>query len=264
MIGHLRTEFAHDENLLAPADCRDVVGHFLKRHRGPDYMFASTAGLILRSLGYPTHVVTGFYADSKRYDRRAGQTSVVCDDTHFWLEVGLTSGVWLPVEPTPGYEPPRMARNYREMILAFLAESSGSIRAHWALALFAVTLAFAGVWRRRLLLDAIACLIWRGRLLGGPRHAVLATMWLLEQRARLAGCGRPPERTLAQWHGPRLRTLRSNSAQTNLGVLQLFDWVLYAPRRTIVCPVSETEVRRMCREAVRSASLAAMRGVARS
>jgi hypothetical protein len=262
VIGHLREDFAHDQDAPAPPDCRDIVGLFLSRRRGPDYMFASTAALMLRTLGYPTRAVSGFYADSGRYDRRAGQTAVVGDDTHFWLEVGLGNGVWVPVEPTPGYQPPRMARTYRELALAFLVELGGSIRTHWALALSAVALAIVGAWRRPSLLDASASLIWHGRLLGGPRHAVLATMWLLEQRARLAGCGRPHERTLAQWHGSRLRALGSSSAETNLRLIQLFDWVLYAPHRAIVCPVPETEVRKVCREAVRRASLAAMRGTA--
>jgi protein-glutamine gamma-glutamyltransferase len=258
VIGHLRNEFAHDHDALAPPDCRDVVGHFLGQRRGPDYMFTSTAGLMLRSLGYPTRAVSGFYADSKRYDRRAGQTAVVGDDTHVWLEVALTPGVWVPVEPTPGYEPPRMARTYGEMALACLAELEGLLRAHWGLALLGASLAFTGAWRRRSLLDAIASLIWRGRLFGGPRQAVFATMWLLEQRARLAGCGRPQERTLAQWHGPRLRALAANSVMPNPRLIELFDWVLYAPHRAIVCPVPETEVRTVCREATRAASLAAM------
>jgi transglutaminase-like putative cysteine protease len=261
VIGHLRHDFAHDQDAPAPPDCRDVVGHFLNRRRGPDYMFASTAALVLRTLGYPTRAVSGFYADSKRYDRRAGQTAIVGDDSHVWLEVGLSSGVWVPVEPTPGYEPPRMARTYREMAWAALVEVGRSIRDHWAIAILVMTLAFVGAWRRQSLLDATDSLFWRGRLLGGPRHAVLATMWLLEQRARRAGCGRPRERTLAQWHGPRLRALGSSSSEPNLRLIQLFDWVLYAPHRAIVCPVPEPEVREVCREAIRTASLTAMRGV---
>jgi protein-glutamine gamma-glutamyltransferase len=262
VIGHLRSDFAHDHDALAPPNCRDVVGHFLRERRGPDYMFANTAALMLRSLGYPTRCVSGFYADPKRYDGRAGQTSVVGDDAHVWLEVAIANGVWVPVEPTPGYEPPRMARTYREMAWDVLAGLGNSIRAHWGLALGAVTLAFIGGWRRRSLLDALACLVWQGRLLGGPRHSVLATLWLLEQRARRAGCGRPRERTLAQWHGPRLLAPGPQSAGPNLSLIQLFDWVLYAPQRAIDCPVPTMEVRRVCREAVRSASLAAMRGSA--
>ncbi len=261
VIGHLRNDFAQDQDAPAPPDCRDVVGLFLSRRRGPDYMFASTAALMVRSLGYPTRAVSGFYATSKRYDRRAGQTAVVGDDAHFWLEVGLSSGLWVPVEPTPGYQQPRMARTYGEIALAFLAELSGAIREHWAFALFAATLASAGVWRRRSLLDAIAWVVWQGRLLVGPRHAVLATMWMLEQRARLAGCRRPRERTLAQWHGRRLRAMGSESVETTRRLMQLFDWVLYAPHRSIVCPVPETEVHKVCREAIRATSLAAMRGV---
>jgi hypothetical protein len=258
VVAHLRSEFSHDQGALPPSDCRDVVGHFLSQRRGPDYMFASAAGMILRSLGYPTRAVSGFYADSKRYDRRAGQTAVVPADTHFWLEVGLCRGVWAPVEPTPGYEPPRMGHTYREMAWAFVIELGGSIRAHWGLALFATTLACAGAWQRRSLLDAIARFVWRGRLFGGPRHAVLATMWLVERRAHLAGRGRPQERTLAQWHGPGLLALNSGTAEPDSRLIELFDWVLYAPHRATACPVPETEVCKVCREAVRTASRRAL------
>jgi hypothetical protein len=258
VIAHLRSEYSLDDQAVAPPNCRDVAGQFLRERRGPDYMFASAGGLILRSLGYPTRAVSGFYADPKRYDRRASQTSVVGKDTHVWLEVGLASGVWVPVEPTPGYEPPRMSRTYREVALALLANVGGSLRTHWMLAVVAVTVSFAAVWQRRALRDRAASLIWRGRLLGGPRHAVLATMWLLERRARLAGRGRPQDRTLVQWHGPRIRDLSRTYADSNSRLFTLFDWVLYAPHGATLCPVPDAEVRQVCRQAIRVASLSAM------
>jgi hypothetical protein len=258
VVEHLRNEFTLDDDALAWPTCRDVVGHFFRERRGPDYLFVSAAGLILRSLGYPTRAVSGFYADPKRYDRRAGQTSVSGEDGHFWMEVEISSGVWYPIEPTPGYEPPRMARTYGEMASAFLTHVQKTLRAHWLVAGFGVTLLFAAAWRRRRLLDQVAGLVWRGRLLGGPRHAVLATMWLLEQRARLAGRGRPRDRTLAQWHGPRIRALSANCAESESRLIDLFDWVLYAPQQVSACPVPETEVHKVCRKAIRAASLAAM------
>jgi hypothetical protein len=259
VVAHLRSEFVLDHEALAAPNCRDVVGHFLGERRGPDYLFASTAAMILRSLGYPTRAVSGFYADSRRYDRRAGQTSVVGDDTHFWMEVGLAPNVWVPLEPTPGYAPPRMGRTYREMAWDLVASLGASLRAHWLLALLGLAALLTAAWRRRSIWDQVACLIWRGRLLLGPRRAVMATIWLLEQRSRLAGCGRPRERTLAQWHGPRIRAICCSSRQSDVRLLDLFDWVLYAPSPTSVCPVPDTEVRQLCRRVIRAASLDAMR-----
>src|SRR5205085_1957064 len=72
--------------------------------RGPDYQFAGAAAVLLRVLGYPTRLVSGFYAAPGRYDPQTGHTPVVQDDLHFWAEVRLPPGDWLVVEPAPGYE----------------------------------------------------------------------------------------------------------------------------------------------------------------
>jgi hypothetical protein len=279
VVARLRSEFVHDNDSFAPAGCPDVIGHFLSRRRGPDYLFASAAAVLLRSCGYPTRLVSGFYADGKRYDRRAGQTAVIKDDAHVWVEVGVSRGTWVSVEPTPGYEPPRMVRTWRERAWMLVASLGGWILARWPFACGIVLIASIGVWRRRPLADAIACLIWRGCLLGGPQRAVLATVRLLERRARLAGCSRPENKTLAAWHGRWLRdcvSLRSKSHVSESRVFEshspeshgpdsasqvmvLIDWVLYAPHRGGESPLPATEVKQVCRDAVRSASLKTMR-----
>ena len=42
----------------------DAVEYFLfESRRGPDYLFATSAAVLLRSLGYQTRVVSGLYAD---------------------------------------------------------------------------------------------------------------------------------------------------------------------------------------------------------
>src|ERR1700722_10466211 len=54
IVERLRSDFVRDDAATAPRGCSDVVGHFLKERRGPDYLFATTAGALFRLDGYPT------------------------------------------------------------------------------------------------------------------------------------------------------------------------------------------------------------------
>ncbi|HEX4070893.1 MAG TPA: transglutaminase-like domain-containing protein [Planctomycetaceae bacterium] len=258
IIAGLRRGFVRDERSVAPPGCADVVGHFLKSRRGPDYLFASTAALLLRSCGYPTRLVTGFYADPKRYDRRAGQTAVLNDDAHTWLEVGVARGTWVPVEPTPGYEPPRMVLTWREYAWTLAVSLGTWIRTEWRLIAMAASLALIMAWQRRRLLDLAASLTWRTALLGGPRRALLATVRLLECRAWLAGYSRPQNKTLVAWYGRWLTATRGDASGSGSRLMFLINWSLYAPR-SVEIPLPPAEVKQICREAVRSASLRTMR-----
>ena len=258
IIAGLRSGFVHDEQAVAPPGCADVVGHFLKSRRGPDYLFASTAALLLRSCGYPTRLVTGFYADPKRYDRRAGQTAVLKEDAHTWLEVGVARGTWVPVEPTPGYESPRMVLTWREFAWTLAVSLGRWMRTQWRLIAVAASLALIMVWQRRRLVDITASLTWRTQLLGGPRPALLATVRLLECRARLAGCSRPRNKTLVAWHGRWLTAMRGDASASGSRLMFLINWSLYAPR-SVEVPLPPAQVKQICREAVRSASLKTMR-----
>jgi hypothetical protein len=258
IVERLRSDFIREDDATAPRGCADVVGHFLKERRGPDYLFATTAALLLRLRGYPTRLVAGFYADARRYDRRAGQTVVVKDDTHVWLEVAAGQGTWIPVEPTPGYEPPRMVLTWTEYAWSLAARSLAWATANWLFVSAVFGLAVLAVWKRHGVMDAMAWLVWQSALFGGPRRAVLATMRLLECRARLAGCSRPRHRTVSAWHG-RWLPGESAAAETVRQVISLFDWVLYAPRAGEEAPVPAIEVKQVCRAAVRVASLQTMR-----
>lgn len=258
IVRHLRSEFSRDDKATAPDGCADVVGHFLKAGRGPDYLFATTATLLLRLRGYPARLVTGFYADARRYDRRAGQTAVVKEDTHVWLEVAAGQETWIPVEPTPGYEPPRMVLTWSEYAWMLGARVSAWATANWPFVAAFFGLAVFAVWKRHRVMDAMAWWVWQAALFGGPRRAVLATMRLLECRAWLAGCSRPRHRTVSAWHG-RWLPGESASAETVRQVISLFDWVLYAPRSGDEAPVPAIEVKQVCRAAVRVASLQTMR-----
>ncbi len=79
IVSRLRNECALDRQAYAPEDCDFPVGDFLfVSRRGADYQFATAAALLLRTLGYSTRVVGGFYVDPEKYDSRptphAGRT----------------------------------------------------------------------------------------------------------------------------------------------------------------------------------------------
>jgi hypothetical protein len=77
ILEHLRTHYKHDRDATIPSSCKDPIHHFLHQARGgPSYQFVTAAALALRSLGYPTRVVSGFYASPEDYVARAGHTPI--------------------------------------------------------------------------------------------------------------------------------------------------------------------------------------------
>jgi hypothetical protein len=164
-------------------------------------MFASSAALLLRSLGYPTRLVSGFYARPDDYDPRTQQTFVHADDVHFWAETRLDDGTWVAVEPTPGFELLTARVPWPEQLLA-----ATMVIIRWSenhIAAIAITvLAFASaVWCRRELSNGTASLVWWLRVGYCPRKSVLGTVQLLEHRCHLAGWTRPVGVTPSRWLG---------------------------------------------------------------
>jgi hypothetical protein len=249
VIYRLRSTMTHDRRAVVPEDCHDVVGHFLKVGRGPDYLFATTAAVLLRNLGYPARVVSGFYADADNYDRVADQTIVRREDVHFWAEVRMAGGYWVPLEPTPGYAPPVPLLTWRKRLARVLTASLRSIwRSRYA-ALTAVLLALLMVVARRRVLDGIASSLWWMFFRGSLRQRVRCTWRLLEWRTRVAGMRRPGNVTLAQWYGRLLRSLPETRAYAAT-LISCGDWALYGHGATLT-GVPAARVVEMCRRAAR-------------
>jgi len=105
ILQKLRSEYVHDRShVIDPGFVNPTAAFVLSERCGPDYLFASAAAVMLRSLEYPTRLVSGFYASPERFDPESGQTPVLKEDVHFWCEVYIGGRSWLPLEPTPGYE----------------------------------------------------------------------------------------------------------------------------------------------------------------
>ena len=247
VVDRLRSNFVHDPTFVVPDDCDDPVGLFLEARRGPDYLFATTAALMLRSLGCPTRMVSGFYAKAERFDRRAGQTAVLAEDVHVWAEVCVDGHNWVTIEPTPGYAPPSENLTMREwwaQLLTSLLAWCSVYRAPIALA-FAAIMASA-VWRAALL-DLVGTAVCHLMSLRSPEARLFWTVRLLEWRAWLAGRRRPRASTIATWYRPLAATPGSHGCPDLKNFFHFIDHLLYSPRATQL--VDPTTGREACRAA---------------
>jgi len=211
LTAHLRQHYAHDRDASLPPTCDDPIHYLLHQARGgPDYQFATTAALALRSLGYPTRVVSGFYVDPKKYVAAAGFTPVTKDDAHFWVEVKSTDGGWVKFDPTPGFD----LHRYRPTLLGSVVNSVAQL---WAFAaarpvksclLLAVLV--ASWWRRWWIVErcfTMRCLLAPFR---NQRACLSMTLRLLDLRSRLAGAAREPHVTPRDWYGGRDDAIRES------------------------------------------------------
>ena len=266
IVAALRRHGTLDRTATLPADCRDAAAHFLLDvRRGPDVQFATAAVVLLRSLGYPTRVVSGLYASPERYDPRTRHTPVTLQDVHFWAEVILPGGVAIAIEPTPGYRLMEPILSWTDRIAAALGLVWAWACAHpggLGLALLVLTAAFR---YRREALDALATTAWAIGSRRDGRRCVLATLRLLERRARWAGHARPPGQTLARWHAS-ITAAGDGAASGGLArLIRLADWVLYAPGGGVQRPPwDEREVRSTCQGVVRAWTLGRLRAAART
>lgn len=230
IVNKLRRDFVHEPAATAPLDCDDVVAHFLAVQEGPDYMFAATAATLLRAIGYPTRLVTGFYADPDRFDYQSGQTAVLADDVHVWAEVCVDGRNWVTIEPTPGYEAPTENLTWKQRAMLVFTRSLDWCKRHLfglsAFALFAAVLAASRlVW-----LDLIGSGVCRLLGIRSTEARVLWTIRLLEWRAWLAGRSRPRQKTIAAWYAP---LLDSATDELKPAVGRFFRWsdhLLYSAR----------------------------------
>ena len=100
IAAYLASIAVYDPDTPAAPEGTDFVTHFLNEGRGYCMHFATTATLMLRSMGIPARYVSGYVADTV-----AGEWVDVPDyNAHAWVEVYLGGYGWQPVEVTPGYD----------------------------------------------------------------------------------------------------------------------------------------------------------------
>ena len=234
IVRRLREDFNHDPAAIAPEHCENLVKHFLEIGRGPDYAFATTAALALRSQGYPARLVSGFYAQPAHYSRRAGQTSVLTEDVHVWVEVCLNEQTWIAIEPTPGYESPRMTRTWSARLRTLVGDLLGIVRSQW-LALLACTVFVWLVWQCRLIwCDWILAIVFLGLGARSPAARLRATLHWLECRFWLAGSPRPKSVTLRRWYSECISLSREEESSHWNQFLAMAERHLYNPAEPLM------------------------------
>ncbi len=96
---YLSTHFGYTLELpFSPP--RDPLANFLfERKHGHCEYFASSMAVMLRSLGIPSRIVTGFRGGE--FNDLTGQYVVRASDAHSWVEVYFPGSGWISFDPTP-------------------------------------------------------------------------------------------------------------------------------------------------------------------
>jgi protein-glutamine gamma-glutamyltransferase len=108
----------------------DPLAHFLfDRRKGHCEYFASAMAVMLRQLGIPARVVTGF--QSGTYNPITGWHVIRTSDAHSWVEAYLDRRGWTTFDPTPPDPRPAAAGIWSR--LAMLVDAADTFWREWVL-----------------------------------------------------------------------------------------------------------------------------------
>ncbi len=103
---HLRTHYAYSYETIEQLNYTPLDWFLFEGRRGHCEFFASALAMMLRSVGIPSRVATGFSLGDP--NPITGFHEVRALDGHAWVEAYLHGTGWLMLEPTPFYPlPPR-------------------------------------------------------------------------------------------------------------------------------------------------------------
>ncbi len=104
LTNYLQANFRYSQQLGHVPPGRDPVDWFLFDVKiGYCEQFATAETLMLRSLGIPARLATGYSTGD--YDPVLDQSIVRERDAHAWVEVWFPDHGWVPVDPSPGFSP---------------------------------------------------------------------------------------------------------------------------------------------------------------
>ena len=96
---HFHKDFRYSLELLE-TEVPDPLTHFLfVRKKGHCEYFASSMAVMLRTLGIPSRVATGFLGGV--YNPMSGWQVVRASDAHSWVEAWIPGRGWMTFDPTP-------------------------------------------------------------------------------------------------------------------------------------------------------------------
>ncbi|MFN7875456.1 MAG: transglutaminase-like domain-containing protein [Pirellula sp.] len=230
VIGALRATCIVDPSLELSDEISESVSNVLENHRGTDYHIASAAVMLLRDWKIPSRIATGFYCDSKRWDRIAGMSEVLKEDLHTWVEV-YVHGAWIPVEPCGTYQQPREHRSWYQWSVEAIWASRDSILSHPARYASGLVLLIAIVMMRRRLANALASTIVAFAALLPAETKVRVVLRLLRFRDWLGGVRFPKGTTVSGWLEEQFRYLPVLTVEERTGFIAKVQAMAYAPNQ---------------------------------
>ena len=141
-----------------------VDGFLFDTKRGYCGHYASAFAVLMRAVGIPTRVVTGYQGGT--FNRFADYWIVRQSDAHAWDEIWVEGRGWLRIDPTSAVAPERVERDFNELVARDQPLAS---RWHRSTPLLA---------DMRLRLDALHQL-WRDRILQFNQNAQVNLLLLL-------------------------------------------------------------------------------------
>jgi protein-glutamine gamma-glutamyltransferase len=177
---HLKSEYPYDLSIPPQREEMDAVEYFLfEERRGYCEQFASSLAVMVRSLGIPARVATGYVPGE--YNPFTGLHEVRASDAHAWVEVYFPGYGWSTFDPTPGFD--STPWQYREQggyrngeVFGFIGRGTGEVLAPVAGA--------TGTLMRGVARLEPASIIVAGLLVGG---AYLVLFYALRSLARRKG-----------------------------------------------------------------------------
>ncbi len=229
LVSTMRRQFTLDNGSVPPSECKNVTEYLLETKRGPDYIMSTAAAMMIRSLGIPSRLATGFYVSPRRYDIRSGQTEVMRDDVHTWCEV-YVHGTWLPIEVCGEFAIPREYRSWRQWAAESWAALLAEVKNHAIRYVFACVLVVAAFGLRRRLFDATVSTVF---LLLNPlplAFQVRASLYLLRLRRWCWSQGAVEGETVQRWLSRQLGSDSHLSAEQRQLFISAVQRIAYAPR----------------------------------
>jgi transglutaminase-like putative cysteine protease len=223
LTSYLQHNYTYTLDLPRVPAGRDPVDWFLFDVKtGYCEQFATAETMMLRSLGIPARLATGYATGS--YDSVLNQAVVRERDAHAWVEVWFGSHGWVPVDPTPGVAPLAatrfpshwaaggIARLIPHLTIGAPAAALGSLGALGAIPLaiaIAAVVVVAYAWLRRR--------SWAPRTKPQPGESELLRVYERLQR-RLSRRRAPPETPLEYQDAMQSSALTEVTEAVNEGV----------------------------------------------
>lgn len=221
-------KFQCDLSATAPEECQNVVDHLLEAKRGPDYLMASAAAVMIRQLGIPCRICTGFFASPKRFDRIAGQTAIMPEDLHTWVEVHV-HGMWVTIEPSGSYPIPREWMTWQQWAVEVVWACRDFLRNHPYQTLAIALVGALGIYLRQRLAQALICGLSLFSLLLPAESRLRYSLRLLRLRMWLWNETVPSHSTLQNWLGQQLTQRASVPAHVAQSFIGIAQRMAYAP-----------------------------------